>query len=103
MYEKFDLFTFLIGLPLAIVIMLIVLLINRKIGKKKRWFDERYTRIHEKARSISWVTTTVTLLIVWMIIIVMEGPGLSFFLMTGIWVIHMISYIVGAAVASRDN
>ena len=57
MYEEFDLFTFLIGLPLGIIITGIVFMINRKIGKKKRWFDERYNRIHGRARSYSWVAT----------------------------------------------
>ena len=103
MYEKFDLLTFLIGLPLAIVIIGIVFMINRKIGKKKRWFDERYKRIHEKARSYSWVATTIAILVVWMIVIVIEGPGLTFFLLTGLWVVHMLSYTIGAFVANQDN
>lgn len=103
MFEEFDLLTFLIGLPLAIVIMSIVFVINRKIGKKKRWFDERYNRIHEKARSYSWLATTVTILVIWMIIIVVEGPGLSFFLLTGLWLVHMLSYTIGAFIANQDN
>ena len=103
MFEEFDLLTFLIGLPLAIVIMSIVFIIKRKIGKKKRWFDERYNRIHEKARSYSWLATTVTILVVWMIIIVVEGPGLSFFLLTGLWLVHMLSYTIGAFIANQDN
>lgn len=102
MYENFNLFSFLLGLPLAIVITIIILFTNRRIGKKKRWFDERYTKIHENARSVSWIVTTITLLVVWMIIIILEGPGLSFFLITGIWVIHMASYAIGAAVASKN-
>lgn len=103
MYEGFDLFSFLIGLPLAIVIIAIVFLIMRRIGKQKRWFDERYIRIHEKARSLSWTVTTITILIVWLIIIIMEGPGLAFFLMTAIWVIHMLSYAIGSLIANRSN
>ncbi|MFJ5772065.1 hypothetical protein [Psychrobacillus sp. NPDC093180] len=103
MYEGFDLFSFLIGLPLAIVIIAIVFLIMRRIGKQKRWFDERYVRIHEKARSLSWTVTTITILIVWLIIIFMEGPGLAFFLMTAIWVIHMLSYAIGSLIANRSN
>ncbi|GGA47699.1 DUF3796 domain-containing protein [Psychrobacillus lasiicapitis] len=103
MYEGFDLFSFLIGLPLAIIIIAIVSLIMRRIGKQKRWFDERYVRIHEKARSLSWTVTTVTILIVWMIIIFMEGPGLAFFLMTAIWVIHMLSYAIGSFIANKTN
>ncbi|WP_313893091.1 hypothetical protein [Psychrobacillus sp.] len=102
MFENFDLVAFLVGLPLAIVIMGIVFFINRKIGKKKRLFDERYTKINEKARSISWVTTTIVILIVWMIIIFVEGPSLSFFLITAVWVIHMFSYLIGSIIASKS-
>ncbi|TQR04605.1 DUF3796 domain-containing protein [Psychrobacillus soli] len=103
MYEDFDLVSFLLGLPLAITILAIVFLIMRRIGKQKRWFDERYIRIHEKARSLSWTVTTITILIVWMIIIFMEGPGLAFFLMTAVWVIHMLSYGIGSFIANRSN
>ncbi|WP_144512240.1 DUF3796 domain-containing protein [Bacillus sp. FJAT-22090] len=103
MYENFDLVSFMLGLPLAIVIMGIVFLIMRKVGKKKRWFDERYIRIHEKARSLSWTVTTIAILIVWMIVIVKEGPSLAFFLMTAIWVVHMISYGIGAFIADKTN
>ncbi|TQR19057.1 DUF3796 domain-containing protein [Psychrobacillus vulpis] len=103
MYEDFDLLSFLVGLPLAIVVMVIVFLIMRRIGKKRRWFDERYIRIHEKARSLSWLVTTITILIVWMIIIVMEGPSFAFFLLTGIWVVHMSSYGIGAIIANKSN
>ncbi|MFJ8066822.1 DUF3796 domain-containing protein [Psychrobacillus sp. NPDC096426] len=103
MYEEFDLLAFLLGLPLAIVIIAIVFFTMRRIGKKRRWFDERYYKIHEKARSLSWTVTTITILIVWMIIIFMEGPRLAFFMMTAIWVIHMISYAIGSFIASRSN
>lgn len=103
MYENFDLLSFLLGLPLAILIMAIVFLARRSVGKKRRWFDERYMKIHEKARSLSWTVTTITILIVWMIIIFMEGPGLAFFLMTSIWVIHMLSYGIGSLIANRSN
>lgn len=103
MYENFDLLSFLLGLPLAILIMAIVFLARRSVGKKRRWFDERYMKIHEKARSLSWTVTTITILIVWLIIIFMEGPGLAFFLMTAIWVIHMLSYGIGSLIANRSN
>ncbi|BAQ08668.1 hypothetical protein OXB_0196 [Bacillus sp. OxB-1] len=103
MHESFDLGSFLVGLPLGILIASIILFISWRKGKKERRFDERYTRIHEQARSFSWRVTTATILIVWGIIIVVEGPRLAFFLMTGIWVAHMLSYAIGAAIASSRN
>ncbi|CAM3178664.1 hypothetical protein FITA111629_08155 [Filibacter tadaridae] len=103
MYEGFDIWTFLVGLPLALVIISIVMVVNWKKGKKERWFDERYKRIHQHARSISWGVTTAAILISWIIVIIIEGPHLAFFIITGIWVAHMVSYAIGAAIASSKN
>ncbi|MBO0588961.1 hypothetical protein [Sporosarcina sp. E16_8] len=103
MYEGFEIWSFLVGLPLALVIVSIVLLINRKIGKKERLFDERYKRIHQQARSISWGVTAAAILIAWMIVMIVEGPRLAFFILTGIWVTHMMSYLIGAVIASSKN
>ncbi|MEK4520981.1 DUF3796 domain-containing protein [Psychrobacillus sp. FSL W7-1493] len=103
MNAEFDWFTFLIGLPTGIAISAITYFISRKIGKKKRLFDERYIQVHTTARSYSWKVTTAAILIAWMIIIIVEGPGLAFFIMTGLWVIHIVSYGVGAAVADKNN
>lgn len=103
MNAEFDWFTFLIGLPAAIVISGIMFFVFRRIGKKKRLFDERYNQVHSTARSYSWKVTTAAILVAWMIIIIVEGPGLAFFVMTGLWVIHIVSYGVGAAVADKNN
>lgn len=103
MYEGFDIWGFLAGLPLAIAIALVLTFIAWRKGKKQRLFDERYTRIHQHARSISWIATTFTILIAWGIVIIVEGPGLAFFILTGIWVVHMVSYAVGGAIANRKN
>ena len=54
--------------------------------KERRWYDERYREFIEQARSFSWIVTTVAMFIVWIIIVTFEGPGLSFFLMTGLWI-----------------
>ena len=90
-------------IPLAILIIIITFWINHRVGKKRRLFDERYLVIKEKARSFSWIVTTITILIVWAVIIIVEGPGLSFFLMSGIWGAHMLSYAIGGAIASTKN
>lgn len=103
MNAEFDWFTFLIGLPTAIVSSMIILFIFYRIGKKRRWFDERYNQVHTIARSYSWIVTTAGLLVAWMIIIIMEGPGLAFFIITGLWVVHMGSYGIAAAIADKNN
>lgn len=101
MFEGFHVWTFLLGLPLGLLITAIILFFNWKRGKKERRFDERYAQMHQYARSLSWGVTTVTILLMWMIVIIVEGPGLAFFIITGVWVIHMTSYIIGAAIASK--
>lgn len=103
MYEGFDIWVFLAGLPLGLIIVSIVMFIFFKRGKRDRIFDERYKRIHQHARSISWVVTTAAILIAWMIVILIEGPSLAFFILTGIWVTHMMSYLIGALIANKNN
>ncbi|MFJ7935490.1 hypothetical protein [Sporosarcina sp. NPDC096371] len=103
MYEGFDIWTFLVGLPLGLLIASIILFMNWKKGKKERRFDERYTTVHQHARSISWGVTTAAILIAWTIVIIVEGPGLAFFILTGLWVTHMVSYGIGAVFANSKN
>lgn len=103
MYEGFDIWAFLSGLPLGLAIAGIIFYFSRRKGKKERRFDERYTNIHRQARSISWGATTVAILIAWAVVMVVEGPKLAFFILAAIWVIHMISYGIGAAIANKQN
>lgn len=103
MYENFDMWTFLAGLPLGLLIAGVISLLMRRKLKKERAFDERYRAIHRQARSISWMATTAAVLAAWMIVLIVQGPKLAFFLMTGIWAVHMLSYVIGAAVASKQN
>lgn len=103
MNGKMDYLAFFTGLPLGIAVCLIVLLIAWRVGRKRRWFDERSRKVNEKAMSISWIATTIGILVVWLIIIFIEGPGLAFWLMTSLWVIHIISFGIGSTVANRKN
>ncbi|WJY27697.1 MULTISPECIES: LPXTG cell wall anchor domain-containing protein [Sporosarcina] len=103
MYDNFNIWTFLAGLPLGLLIAGAVWLLTRRKLKKERAFDERYRTIHRHARSISWMATTAAVLAAWMIVLIVQGPKLAFFLLTGIWVVHMLSYMIGAAVASSQN
>jgi len=103
MYEGFHILSFLLGLPLGLVITGFILYFSWKKGKKERRFDERYVKIHQQARSISWLVTTITILIAWTIVIIIEKPGLAFFMITAIWVVHMFSYLIGAIIATSKN
>lgn len=103
MYEGFDLGTFFMGLPLGITIALIISFFVWRKGKKERRFDERYENIQRHAKSIGWGATTIAILIGWAIVIIVEGAGPAFFILMGIYVVHMLSYIVGGVVANAKN
>lgn len=103
MYEGFDIWAFLAGLPLGLVIWGIVHYFMWKKGKKERMFDERYTNLHRHARAISWKVMTVAILIAWIIVMIVEGAKLAFFILSALWMIHMLSWMVGAAIANKQH
>lgn len=103
MYEGFDIWAFLMGLPLGLVVFGVVYYFVNKKAKKERVYDERYTAIHRHARAISWKVMTVAILVAWIIVMIVEGPKLAFFIMSALWMIHMISWAIGAAIASKHN
>lgn len=73
---------------------------QRRIGKKKNLFDERYKKINNQAKARSWDVTLVVLIIGWGLVIIFEGISYSFFIMTGIYVLHCLSYAIGSAIFS---
>src|SRR3954470_10684532 len=103
MYEGFDIWIFLSGLPLGLAIFGVVYFFVHSKAKKERLYDERYTAVHRHARAISWKVMTVAILVAWAIVIIVEGPKLAFFIMTGLWVTHMMSWAIGAAIASKQH
>ncbi|MFD1019462.1 DUF2178 domain-containing protein [Thalassobacillus hwangdonensis] len=91
------------GLGIACVVLLITYFINRKVGKKNRRFDERYYQITRHAKSIGWDVTLVVLLIAWGLVIIVDGIGFSFFLLTGIYVIHCLSLLFSGIYATKKH
>src|SRR5699024_5830580 len=96
-----DILAFLLGLPLGMLIMGIFAFFNIRKGKKERRYDERYTKIQEGARSISWYITSAFILLSWAFIIIYERPGTAFFVLTILWIVHTTSYGIGAAVLNK--
>src|SRR5690625_3783737 len=80
----------LLGLVGAIVICIIVFLINRNIGRKKRLFDERYYLKANRAKARSWDAMLVIYLIAWFVVIIFDGISFSFFLLTALYVLHNV-------------
>lgn len=103
MYEGFNIWSFVLGLPLGLVFAGVIWYFSRRNGKKQRRYDERYISIQRQARSCSWFVTAAAILIGWAVVIITEGPGLMFFLFTALWIVHIVSYGIAAAVAERKN
>src|SRR5699024_12419782 len=94
MYEGFDLTAFLMGLPLGMLVMGIIGFFAIRKGKKERKYDERYKKIHDGAKSISWITTYFVILLSWVFVLLYEAPALAFFTITLIYVIDGLSYCI---------
>src|SRR5699024_10694485 len=103
MYEGFDMLAFLLGLPLGMLLMGIIGFFSIRKGKKERRYDERYTKIQNGARSIGWFASYFFILICWTFVILYEKPGLAFFVLTAIWIVHLTSYGIGAFILNRKN
>lgn len=101
MREFTDLLAGLSGFLLGFITLLIVFYFYKKNGKKKRLFDERYHQVQRKARSTAWIISTYSIVVAWMVAIIVEGPGLSFFLITFIYVAHMMAYLIGGIRAEQ--
>lgn len=95
--------TGLSGLLLGLIVTIIIYFINRRIGAKKRLFDERQQYVTARSKAAAWNVTSVILLVAWAIIILYDGISFSFFLMTGIWVAHNISLIITSVYFSNQN
>ncbi|KMY55023.1 hypothetical protein AC623_14675 [Bacillus sp. FJAT-27231] len=91
------------GLLLGVIITIIIYFINRRIGEKKRLFDERQQYVTTRSKAAAWNVTSIILLVAWAFIIVYDGISFSFFLMTGIWVAHNISLIITSIYFSGQN
>ncbi|CEA03059.1 hypothetical protein CH76_05870 [Lysinibacillus sp. BF-4] len=103
MYENFDWLAFLLGLPLALLIVAIVLPLQRRALKKQRALDERYVTIHTQGRSFAWMVTSIALAIVWLVVLFIEPIGTAFFVLTFLWIVHFSSWLIGAVIASKRN
>jgi hypothetical protein len=84
----------LIGVIGAGIILLLVYVINRHIGKKKHLFDERYRQQTNRMKARSWDAMIVIYLIAWCIVIIFDGISFSFFLLTALYVCHNLSAII---------
>lgn len=92
----------LLGLVIGIVICVIVFFINRRIGRKKRLFDERYYLKANRAKARSWDAMLVIYLIAWFIVIIFDGISFSFYLLTALYVLHNTTLIIATLYFSKE-
>lgn len=77
------------------VVLLLLFLYIRK-GKKEKRFDERYEEVHSKARTISWSITLILLTLMWVAAIVLDLGTLPFIFGISAYSVLLLSYIVSA-------
>lgn len=90
------------GLILGVISYLIINYFVREKQKKKRVFDERYQYIHHRAKAKVWDINWIALIIIWGFVILYDGIGFAFFLMTGIYILHCLLYLFTAAYFSSQ-
>jgi len=75
----------------------------RRYLKKKKQYDERFVLVDHLARSYSWMGSLGVIFIVWFLSLVVFKSMIAFWLITVIYVGHMVSYAVGTAIANAKN
>ncbi|WOV86575.1 DUF3796 domain-containing protein [Sporosarcina oncorhynchi] len=85
----------LAGFIVGAGVTLLIAFLYFKKGEKERRFDERYEQVNAKAIKLSWVTTLIVLLIMWLGVLIYEGAKIAFLLSVSAYGVLLISY--GAA------
>jgi hypothetical protein len=91
------------GLLFGVAVHIVLQIVSRRKRKKEHWFDERYQHITSHAKAVAWNSTSIAIVVAWALIIVFEGISLPFFLMTGVYVLHNMSYLCSSVYYSNRN
>ncbi|RKJ18502.1 DUF3796 domain-containing protein [Butyricicoccus sp. 1XD8-22] len=75
----------------------------RRMMKKKKQHDERFVHIDHLARSYSWMGSLIVIFIAWFLSLAVFHNLIAFWLITVIYVGHMLSYAIGSVVANSKN
>lgn len=90
-------------LALNYLFMLIIFLIQRRIGKKNHRYDERYYQVNNQAKGRTWDIMLVIMLIATPVVIMFDGIGFAFFLINALYVLHCIIMGIAAAYYSAKE
>ncbi|WP_025783110.1 hypothetical protein [Sporosarcina sp. D27] len=82
------------------VVSIIALIYWRK-GKKDRLFDERYEKVHVKARTVSWITFVGLSYLLAIAALIIEGLTLASMLLTSLYGVGLITYFIAVLIYNR--
>jgi uncharacterized membrane protein len=91
------------GLGIGIIGIIAAYFFQKRIGNKKRLFDERQQQITNQAKAFSWNITMVVILIAWAVVIIVDGISFAFFLLAAIYVLHCLSLIFTTVYYNNQN
>ena len=84
----------LAGVIVGAGVTLLIAFLYFKKAEKERRFDERYEQVNAKAIKLSWMTTLIVLLMMWLGVLMYEGAKIAFLLSVSAYGVLLISYWV---------
>lgn len=89
------------GILTGVGIVSIIILIVWRRGKKARLFDERYEKVHVKARTASWIVFVGLTYILAIAALIIEGWKLASMLLTILYVAGLLTYYLAVFIYNR--
>jgi uncharacterized membrane protein len=77
--------------------MLALFFVQRRIGKKKFRYDERYYQVNNRAKGRTWDIMLVLMLIANPVVIMFDGISFAFFFLTILYILHVSIFGFAAA------
>lgn len=87
---------------LAVILTLSFYLPHRYLKKKKQ-LDERIVYITHVARSYAWMGSLVVIFFVWFLSLAVFKSLLAFWLISAIYIGHMVFYMIGSFYANQKH
>ncbi|MEK4076278.1 hypothetical protein MHI01_20690 [Paenibacillus sp. FSL M7-0656] len=91
------------GIVAGLLFAILIIFFTRLIAKKHNGLDERYFYCITRAKAFSWNATTISLALAWILVVMLDGISLSFFIITAVFVIHCLSSIAANLYYSARN
>ncbi|WP_404451652.1 DUF3796 domain-containing protein [Virgibacillus necropolis] len=84
--------------------MIALYFFQRNIGKKSHRYDERYNKMTNRSKARSWDAMLVILTVAWPVVIIFDGISFSFWLLTVIYVLHSVTWLItNIYVSNQEN